>query len=124
MLNAIKRLHLNKKTKTVLIFLLAFGLLVAVWLVFFQEEERTIDKTLLTEEELRLTSLLQSIDGITQTNVYITQEGDVPVCAVIIFHGKDSLILRKQILAVTASALQISQKDVTVVFASNLPGNS
>ena len=124
MLNAIKRLRLNKKTKTILVFLLAFGLLVAVWLVFFHEDERTFDKTLLTEEELRLTSLLQSIDGIFQTNVYITQEEDVPVSAVIIFHGEDSLNLRKQILAVTASALQISQKDVTVVFASISRGNS
>lgn len=116
---AITRLLQNKRIKNVFILILAIVLLVAVWLVFFQNQPHSSDKTLLTEEELRLTLLLQSIDGVEQSNVYITNEEGAPVGAVIVFQGKDSLFLRKQILTVTASALRISQKNVTVVFANH-----
>ena len=107
----------NKTARTVLILLGALLLLLLVWLVFFPSDEKdaTVSSTYQpTEREARLCKLLSDVEGIKNATAMITEENGVPVSAIVVFEGADSILSRMRVLDITATALNIERKYVQV----------
>ena len=114
--DGIKNLVKSKPVKIILICLAALALLLAVWKVFFASEPIRSDAYKATEEEKRLASLLEKIDGVTDATVMIGRNGE-ETSVVVIFEGTDGILTRLRITEVAASALGVVQSSVLVYAA-------
>lgn len=112
----IRKFLKSKPVKIVLICLAALALLLAVWKVFFASEPIQSDAYKATEEEKRLASLLEKIDGVTDATVMIGRNGET-TSVVVIFEGTDGILTRLRITEVAASALGVVQSNVIVYAA-------
>ena len=112
----IKNLVKSKPVKIVLICLAALALLLAVWKVFFASEPIRSDAYQATEEEKRLATLLEKIDGVTDATVMIGRN-DGTTSVVVVFDGTDGILTRLRITEVAASALGVVQSSVIVYAA-------
>ena len=102
----------SKTAKILLLCLLALLLLLAVWKVFFGAQNA--DEYRATEREQRLCQLLSEVEGIGNAKAMISEEDGVPVSAIIVFEGADSILTRMRVLDITAAALNIDKKNVQV----------
>lgn len=109
----LKNFFAKKSVKTVLVLLIALALLLAVWRVFFSKGETT-DVSAQTEEENRLSRLLEKIEGVEEASVMIGEKDGVPVSAVIVFQGEDGILVRTRLTEAAAQALGISNREVHV----------
>ena len=101
----------SKTAKILLLCLLALLLLLAVWKVFFGT---TTEEYHSTEREQRLCQLLSQVEGIGNAKAMISEEGGVPVSAIVVFEGADSILTRMRVMDITATALNIDKKNVQV----------
>lgn len=108
-----KQLFKNKTFRIVAILVCALILLILVWTVFFGGGSKSSAYTATAEEE-RLARLLSEIEGIEESTVMITEREGVPVRAVIVFRGKDGILIRTRIMEVAAAALALSTGDIVV----------
>lgn len=98
-------------------FRIALILLAAVLLVFLCLNvfgKQGAEKGYSTEQETRIAALLERLDGVKDASVLITEAEGEAVGAVVLFKGEDGLILRMNILEITANALHIPKSAVTV----------
>lgn len=113
----IGKLLKSKKARTVLLLLAALLLLFAVWGVFFRGEE---DRAVFaggytpTEREARLCKLLEEVEGVGGVTAMITEKDGVPVGAIVVFGGADSILARMRVLDITSAALHLDKKCVQV----------
>lgn len=110
----IKRVWRSRTVKIVLIVLAALLLLFAVWKVFFPPSGAAESAYLPTEREARLACLLKEVEGIDDATAMITEENGRAVSAVIVFHGKDSILIRSRVLDIASAALGIAKANVQV----------
>ncbi len=108
----LKELLKSRAAKICLILLAAILLLLALWRVFAPSQEQSAYRP--TEQESRLMTLLEEIEGIDSATAMITQEGGRAVSAVVIFKGKDSIITRDRLINITAAALGISKEKIGI----------
>ncbi len=108
----LKKYLSDRRTRAIVIAILAFFLLVLVYCVFFTGQSS--NKYQPSEEEAKLATLLQSLEGVDEATVMISKEDGFPATAVVLFRGKDSLLLRNRILTASATALNLSPKCVQV----------
>lgn len=112
----IKKLLKNRTARILLLCLTALLLLLAVWKVFFSDAGASSSAATYqsTEREARLCQLLKGVEGIGNATAMITEEDGVPVSAIIVFDGADSILARMRVLDITATALNIEKKYVQV----------
>ena len=94
MKEAFRRLWANKTAKILLVAGAALVLLLVSWLVFGREETRATSGFVQTEQEERLAAILSEVEDAGNVSVMITQEGGVPVSAIVMFDGLDGILVR------------------------------
>lgn len=113
----IKKLWENKAVRVCILAFAALLLLFLVWKVFFASSSSAAVFEQ-TEREIRLIQLLKEIDGIDDAHVLITESEGAVVSAVIVYEGKDEILVRMRILDIASSALNLGKQYVQV-YASN-----
>lgn len=113
----IKKLWENKVVRVCILAFAALLLLFMVWKVFFSSSSSAAVFEQ-TEREIRLIQLLKEIDGIDDAHVLITESEGAVVSAVIVYEGKDEILVRMRILDIASSALNLGKQYVQV-YASN-----
>lgn len=101
-----------KHLEIVLLALLAFLLCIAVWQVFLTDEKETVGA--INDEEARLISILQSIDGVGETEVMIGESETGERGVVIVCEGANRLSVLVDVREAAATALGIEQKNVKI----------
>ena len=114
MKEAFRRLWANKTAKILLVAGAALVLLLVSWLVFGREETRATSGFVQTEQEERLAAILSEVEDAGNVSVMITQEGGVPVSAIVMFDGSDGILVRLRLTQITARALDIAENRVLV----------
>ena len=112
----IKKFLKSRTARILLLGLAALILLLAVWKVFFSDTGASSSTASYqpTEREARLCRLLAGGEGIGNATAMITEEDGVPVSAIVVFDGADSILARMRVLDITATALNIEKKYVQV----------
>ncbi len=105
-----KNLFANKTFRLMLILFAALLLLLVVWKVFFGSSKISAE----TEHEQRLAALLQTIDGVECISVLVGEENGVPVNAVIVIGGEESLLARSRVADVASAALMLEKSKISV----------
>lgn len=113
----IKKLWENKVVRVCILAFAALLLLFLVWKVFFSSSSSAAVFEQ-TEREIRLIQLLKEIDGIDDAHVLITESEGAVVSAVIVYEGKDEILVKMRILDIASSALNLGKQYVQV-YASN-----
>lgn len=113
----LKKLWENKVVRVCILAFAALLLLLMVWKVFFASSSSAAVFEQ-TEREIRLIQLLKEIDGIDDVHVLITESEGAVVSAVIVYEGKDEILVRMHILDIASSALNLGKQYVQV-YASN-----
>ena len=114
MKEAFRRLWANKTAKILLVAGAALVLLLVSWLVFGREETKATSGFVQTEQEERLAAILSEVEDAGNVSVMITQEGGVPVSAIVMFDGSDGILVRLRLTQITARALDIAENRVLV----------
>lgn len=112
----LKKLLGSRTARIFLLCLAALLLLLAVWCVFFPSKESAYTPT---DRESRLCSLLSDVEGVKDATAMITEEDGVPVCAIVVFSGADSILTRMRVIDITAAALNLPKSKVQVYPAEN-----
>lgn len=115
-----KLLEAVKANKALLIILAVVNVLIAVVVIFYDDSgESTISNTAeKSATEIRLAAILSSIEGVGESDVYVT-EGDEGIEGVVILcSGADNLMTRNDIINAASTALNI-QKNIIAVYAMN-----
>lgn len=110
----IKELLQNRTVRAVLIAAVALLLLLAVWLAFGNRASAYKP----TETETRLARLLTEIEGVEAATAMIAEEDGRAVSAIVLFEGKDSILVRSRILDITAAMLRLDKKEVQIYVQS------
>ncbi len=113
----IKQFFAGKTVRIVLIALVAALLAFAVWRVFFGTKSASAEYRA-TEQEARLALILSGIEGVGTARVMIGEEDGVPVSAVVVFEGEDTLMTRLRVAEVTANLLSIGRDKVAAYHAA------
>lgn len=117
----IKKLLKSRSARIILLCLAALLLLLAVWKVFFDMGSASSSYQP-TEREARLCQLLSGVEGIESATAMITEKDGIPVSAIVIFDGADSILTRIRVIDITAGALGIERKNVQI-YPANQSGN-
>ena len=102
----------KSKAFQIALLLLAAVLLVFLCLPVFGKGEAK--GSYATEQEERIAVLLERLDGVNDASVLISEEDGEAVGAVVLFKGEDGLILRMNILEITANALHLPKTAIAV----------
>ena len=101
----------NKTVRLVLLGAAALLLLILAYFVFVRQDSAAYTAT---EQEKRLSVLLEEIEGVKSATVMITEKEGAPVSAVVIFEGEDGILTRTRLMEVAASALSLRTRDILV----------
>ncbi len=110
----LSKLWQNKTFRILLLCALALILLLAVWAVFFGNGKEDDAAYKPTEQEIRLASLLERVEGVEEVTVMIGQENGAPVNVIVVFGGQDGFVTRMRIVEVASKALLINPSNVLV----------
>lgn len=104
----------NKLKNIALFFAIGAILAIAVWQVFFTNEEKSVSSVGASELEQELALLLNEIDGVGDASVmiYETQEGVQSV--VVVCDGANDLQVNMDVREAVAAALGTSEKSVKI----------
>lgn len=105
----------KEKKKIILVVLLIALLILAVFL-FFGGSESTdaFSDAAKSDTEFRLTTLLESMDGVGTVEVMVTEEEGVIVGVVIVCDGADRIMVRNDILNAVSTALNINKNIIAI----------
>ena len=113
----LKEFFANKTVRIVLLCVAALALLLAVWKVFFNAGSSASGYAA-TEEEARLSTLLEKIDGVEEATVMVSKAEDGTKSVVVVFDGTDGILTRLRITEVVSSAMNIPASSVLVCAVS------
>ena len=105
---------LNDKKKLIIVVLLVALLVVIVFLFFGSEEESVLGDSMKSDTELRLTALLERIDGVGDSEVMITENGGEITGVVVVCDGANSIMVRNDILNAVSTALNINKNNIAI----------
>lgn len=111
-----KRFRLDKKWKDVLLIaLLGFVLLIAAWKIFNDDDTNTASSLSSgTENERRISRLLEQIDGVGQASVVICETEDGVKGVVVVCEGANDFQVVIDVREAVAAALNVEQKAVKI----------
>ena len=102
----------RKEIELILLCLMAIVLVFAVWQVFLKDKQE--GQSVASSEESRLVSILETIDGVGETEVMIgvTESGEKSV--VVVCEGANNIAVIMDVREAAATALGIEEKLVKV----------
>lgn len=103
-----------KEKKKLIIVIALIALLIAVVFLFFGGSEDVSGDFSKTDTELRLTALLESMDGIGDAEVMITEQDGVISGVVVVCEGADRIAVRNDILNAVSTALNINKNIIAI----------
>lgn len=108
-----KKLRFSRIKDVLIVGGLALALLVAVWKVFYTEDEQRVSVSTTATEE-RIGQLLRSIDGVgdAEVAIYETEEGVQSV--VVVCDGANNLKVVLSVREAVASAVGTQEKNVKI----------
>ena len=108
----VKNFFKSKWKDTIVLILLALVLAFAVWQVFLKDKQE--GQSVASSEESRLVSILETIDGVGETEVMIgvTESGEKSV--VVVCEGANNIAVIMDVREAAATALGIEEKLVKV----------
>ena len=105
----------KEKKKIILVVLLIALLILAVFLFFGgSESPGSFSDAEKSDTELRLTALLESMDGVGTVEVMVTEEEGVIAGVVIVCDGADRIMVRNDILNAVSTALNINKNIIAI----------
>lgn len=104
----------KEKKKIILVVLLIALLILAVFLFFGGESTGAFSDASKSDTELRLTALLESMDGVGTVEVMVTEEEGVIAGVVIVCDGADRIMVRNDILNAVSTALNINKNIIAI----------
>ena len=105
----------KEKKKIILVVLLIALLILAVFLFFGgSESPGAFSDAAKSDTELRLTALLESMDGVGTVEVMVTEEEGVIAGVVIVCDGADRIMVRNDILNAVSTALNINKNIIAI----------
>ena len=105
---------LNDKKKLIIVVLLVALLVVIVFLFFGSEEESVLGDSMKSDTELRLTALLERIDGVGDAEVMITESDGEITGVVVVCDGANSIMVINDILNAVSTALNINKNNIAI----------
>ena len=113
-----KLLEAVKANKTLLIILFLILILIAVVVVFYNDGNNASagnfsDKS---QTELKLESILSSIEGVGESNVLVTEGEEGIEGVIIVCSGAENIMTRNDILNAVSTALNIN-KNIIAIYA-------
>ena len=113
-----KLIEAIKANRTLLIILAVVLLLIIIVVVFYDGGEDAASGQLSEKSrtETRLEEILSSIDGVGESSVMVTEDGEDIIGVVIVCQGADNIMTRSDILNVVSTALNI-QKNIIAIYA-------
>lgn len=106
---------LREKKKIILVLLLV-ALLILIVFLFFGTDGGSFASGdgYKSQAEVRLTQLLESIDGVGEAEVMITEDDSGITGVVVVCDGADRLMVRNDILNAVSTALNINKKIIAI----------
>ena len=107
-----------KKSKKIIIVVLLIAILIGT--VYIIDKGRGSNASSVaansgkSETELRLKSILSSIDGVGSTDVMITEDEGEIIGVVIVCEGADNLMTRSNILNAVSTVLNVDKKIIAI----------
>ena len=102
-----------KQKKTLIIVAALIALLILIVFLFFGEH--SYGGAAKSSEELRLISILESIDGVGDADVMISKEEDGAVAVVVVVcEGADRILIKNDILNAVSTALNINKNIIAI----------
>ncbi len=107
---------LKEKKKIIIIAVLVILLVLIIFLFFggSDEETSTGSDVVKSESEIRLTALLESIDGVGDVEIMITETDGVITGVVVVCEGANSIMIRNDILNAVSIALNIDKNNIAI----------
>ena len=105
-----------KDKKKIIVVVLLIILLIAAVFLFFGGESNTsvLGDAMKADTELRLTALLESMDGIDSVEVMVTEDEGVVTGVVVVCDGADRIMIRNDILNAVSTALNINKNIIAI----------
>ncbi len=105
-----------KEKKKIIVVVALILLLILVVFLFFGVDNQTTDygDNSKSDTELRLTALLESMDGIGDAEVMITEDESGISGVVIVCEGADRIMIRNDILNAVSTALSINKNIIAI----------
>lgn len=111
----IKKLFSDKRVRIVSICVLALLLLLVVWKVFFPGNTKASSVLAQqSEQEARLSAILNEIEGVDGATVLISESAGEVVGAVVVIRGQDSILTRMRVIDVVSNALNLKKEKILV----------
>ena len=104
----------TKLKNLALFFAVATLLVVAIWQVFFTEEETNVGVVGTSDLERELALLLNEIDGVGDASVMIYQTDEGVQSVVVVCDGANNLQVNMDIREAVAAALGATEKSVKI----------
>jgi len=111
----------NDNKKIIIVVILIIVLVGTIYLLNGKSKkaEQTAGTAASSPTEVRLTSILSSIDGVGATNVMVNESDGKISGVVIVCEGADSIIVRNDILNAVSTALNI-EKNIIAIYSMNI----
>lgn len=103
-----------RQHKKLIIVIALTVLLIAVVIVFFGSGSQSRASAAKSATELRLTALLERMDGIGEAEVMVNETDGVVTGVVVVCDGADSISVRNDILNAVATALDINRSIIAI----------
>ncbi len=106
----------NGRWKDILLLsVLALVLIVAVWIIFYGQDDKTsLSATTGSENEIKVSKLLQEIDGVGEASVMICETEDGVKSVVVVCEGANDLQVIMNVREAVAAALGTEEKAVKI----------
>ena len=110
------KVFLKEKQKLIIVVLLIILLAFAVYMLFGGTKDTTATVTTISQSdnEIKLTNILESMDGVGETSVMITETDGVITGVVIVCEGGNSILVKNNILNVVSTAFGIDKNIIAI----------
>lgn len=120
-MSQLKALKDKRFRRTALICVIALLMLATCYFVSVNKTEKssisvdTSKSVVASEKEKKLCAILSEIEGVGAINAYITEDGaGNAISAILVLEGADSISVRMDVLNITAQALGVNPKKVSI----------
>lgn len=120
-MSQLKALKDKRFRRTALICVIALLMLATCYFVSVNKTEKssisvdTSKPVVASEKEKKLCAILSEIEGVGAINAYITEDGaGNAISAILVLEGADSISVRMDVLNITAQALGVNPKKVSI----------
>ncbi len=107
--------HSGRWKDILLLSALALVLIVAVWIIFYgQDDQTSLTATTGSENEIKVSRLLQEIDGVGEASVMICETENGVESVVVVCEGANDLQVIMNVREAVAAALGTEEKAVKI----------